>query len=126
MYNRFTLKDFIFTVLLLAMLAAVLLAMWQFNWQEHRLNAVEDQLKIMNSFQKQQLAAIEDLRDSVRSGVSVKGSATEPATTQQAAGVIDRKTEDGGQYVFYPTAPRTPKPRSVKFSPLRTARPTPS
>ena len=25
-----------------------------------------------------------------------------------------------------PTAPRTPKPRSVKLSPLRTSRPTPS
>jgi peptide/nickel transport system substrate-binding protein len=110
MDNRFTFKDFIFTVLFIGLIAAVLLAMWQFSWQEHRLNGLQDQLKVMNSFQKQQLATLEDLRDELRKGVRLGPTTSNGTASTQVEneGIIDRKTDDGGHYVYYPQAPKTP------------------
>ena len=51
MDNRFTLKDFIFTVLLLLIIGAAVLAMGQFNYVNKQVIALSSQIKTLNEQQ---------------------------------------------------------------------------
>ncbi len=95
MNNRFTFKDAVFAFILILVLGAVIWASAQFSRQEHRLNDVRTELSKLNVL--------------LASGVRTY-------STTQAEGVqgvkpvnIRRKNEQGGEYVFYPEAPTTPR-----------------
>ena len=104
MDNRFTFKDFVFAVLIVFVIGAVLFASFQFSYQEKRLSDVRDQIQSLDQTQKQQLALMSDIRDALRNGVSVgTGAATEKAQR------VRQKNPDGSQYVYYPDLPQSPR-----------------
>lgn len=122
MESRFTFKDFFFTVLLLVVIGCIVLAMWQFSYQEQRLTAVQDEVKKLNDVGRQQLSVLEGLRQDLRNAprAAVSTGAQQPASTQAVAaqsageGVVRRKTADGGLYVYSASPPRTPRdPRNL-------------
>ena len=106
MDNRFTLKDFLFVILFLVVIGAVGLGMWQFTYQETRLNGVKDELRRMNESQKQQLTVLTEIRNSLRNGIV---ATTTSGTQPEAAGRIRRKNPDGSLYVYYPQPPKSPR-----------------
>lgn len=108
MDSRFTFKDFVFTVLFCLVIAFILLAIWQASWQEKRLNELRKEVATLNSFQKLQLATLEDLRDTLRKGVRFTSPETSTGSQPSAEGNIRRKNADGSEYVYYPKPPRTP------------------
>lgn len=121
MESRYTFKDFVFTILLLIVIGCVLLAMWQFNYQEARLTAVQDEVKKLGDVSRQQLAVLEGLRQDLKNAPRV-ALQTGPATSQTASAeatasdssVIRRKNPDGSLYVYAPNPPRTPRdPRNL-------------
>ena len=110
MDSRFTFKDFIFVVLFLVVIGAVIWIGYQFSYQESRLNDVKRELVRTGDEQKEQLEVLTDIRNTLRSGVHVNGG--QPASTQgtstegaETSGRIRRKNPDGSIYVYYPTAP---------------------
>jgi peptide/nickel transport system substrate-binding protein len=105
MDNRFTLKDFVFFVLFVIVLGAVLWASFQFSYQEQRLNDVKRQLTQLDDTQKQQLAVLSEIRNQLKNGIALSTNAGSPET----AGRIRRKNPDGSQYVYYPQPPRSPR-----------------
>jgi len=109
MNNRFTLKDFIFLVLFVLVIGAILWTGAQFGYQEKRLNAVQTQVQSLNDAQKEQSVMLGDIRTALRSGVQVN-SATGPATAPAAdQGRIRQKKTDGSYYVYFPQPPRSPR-----------------
>jgi len=111
MESRFTFKDFVFVVLFVVVIGAVVWASWQFSYQEQRLNDVKAALGQLDQTQKQQLGVLSDIRNALKSGVTIGRGGPENgvAGTQEARGRIRRKTEDGGIYVYYPEAPLMPR-----------------
>lgn len=117
MESRFTFKDFFFTILLLAVLGGVGLAIWQFSYQEQRLTGLQDDVKKLADVSRQQLAVLEGLRQDLKNAQRVAATdgamAPIPAAKPEADGTIRRKTKDGGLYVYAPNPPRTLRdPRS--------------
>lgn len=114
MDSRFTLKDFVFAVLIVGVIAAVLLAMWQFSYNEQRLNELRSEIATLNSFQKLQLATLEDIRATLRKGVSVSSGGTTTSNLASTgpeakpSGLVRKKTADGGQYVYAAKPVRSP------------------
>ena len=118
MDNRFTLKDFIFVILFFVVIASVVLAIYQYSYQEDRLNGLKVELQRLNEAQKQQLTVLTDMRNMLRDGVRTTSgveSTTQSNTTQASAdGRIRRKNPDGSLYVYYPTPPKSPRdPRAA-------------
>ncbi len=106
MEDRFRLKDFVFVVLFVMVLGAVIGVGYQFNYQERRLTGLQGDIDRVNEVQKQQLQVLGDIRAALRQGVRVNaGSGTEPAQT----GIIRRKNPDGSLYVYYPDPPKSPR-----------------
>src|SRR5262249_31747952 len=103
MDNRFTLKDFLFVVLFLIVTAVVGFAMWQFSYQEGRINDVRDKIQSLDQTQKQQLVVLQEIRNALRSGVSVNGG----STTNPGSARIRQVNPDGSQYVYYPDVPQS-------------------
>jgi len=89
---------------LLIIIGAIVWTSFQYNYEEHRLNDVKNQLQAMDETQKQQLAILSDIRKQLRSGVTVAdGSSVE------SSGRIRQKNLDGSEYVYYPDLPTTPR-----------------
>ena len=105
MDNRFTLKDFIFTVLLILVIAIVIFTGWKFSYQESRINDVRSQIQRLDETQKQELTTLQEIRNALRSGVSVTGNATGPARSER----IRQKNPDGSQYIYFPDIPTSPR-----------------
>lgn len=107
METRFTFKDFVFTILFLLVIAAVIWTSSQFGYQEQRLNDVKTELARLNDSQKSQLAVLDDIRATLKKGLVV--SSTQAGdNVANADGHIRRKNPDGSLYVYYPTPPRPP------------------
>ncbi len=113
MDNRFTFKDFVFTLLLLALIACTLLGIWQFNYQEKRVTSLQDEVKKLGDVGRQQLAVLENIQRTLKDAprVAVQSATTPQADVTQAAadGIVRRKTPDGGLYVYAAVPPRTPR-----------------
>jgi peptide/nickel transport system substrate-binding protein len=105
MDNRFTLKDFIFIVLLILVIAIVIFTGWKFSYQESRINDVRSQIQRLDETQKQELTTLQEIRNALRSGVSVSGNATGPARSER----IRQKNPDGSQYIYFPDIPTSPR-----------------
>jgi peptide/nickel transport system substrate-binding protein len=104
MESRFTFKDFVFAVLIVIVIGAVLWSSFQFSYQESRLNDVKTQIQTLDETQKQQVAILTDIRNQLRSGVMV-GTTRPKAETKN----IRRTNPDGSLYVEYPEPPRSPR-----------------
>ena len=115
MESRFTFKDFVFVVLFVVVIGAVVWSIYQSGYQESRLNDLKKQLVVMADGEKQQLEVLSDIRNTLKSGVSMKmqgtGSGSEAATTSASAtsGRVRRTNPDGSQYVCYPDVPLSPR-----------------
>lgn len=106
MGDRFTFKDFVFVMCLLLVVAAVLLAMGQYNRQESRLNDLIVSVEGLSKAQQQQSQQIQTLNEQLKNGAGLSNNtATKPAGRE----VVRRKTPDGGLYVYYPVAPTSPR-----------------
>lgn len=113
MDSRFTLKDFIFVVLIIAVLSGVFLAMWQFSYHEDRLTALKVAVERLDSNQREQLGVLERIE---RNGLRLQAGsqATSSTTSQTPSAVIREKRPDGSQYVYAPGLPTTPRnPRGL-------------
>jgi peptide/nickel transport system substrate-binding protein len=111
MDNRFTLKDFIFAGLLVVVLAAIALNMWQFSYQERRLTDIKGAVEQLDGHQRDQLAVLERIE---RNGLRVNGVVSATATGSAPQGQIRReKRPDGSQFVISTGLPESPRnPRS--------------
>lgn len=112
MDNRFTFKDFVFAVLLVAVIGAVIWASYQYNYQEQRLNGVKAEIARLNETQKQQFTVLGEIRDVLKGGVRASSGGTtesQPATGTTTDGRIRRKNPDGSLYVYYPNPPKPPR-----------------
>jgi peptide/nickel transport system substrate-binding protein len=117
MESRFTLKDFVFLVLFVVVLGAVVWSIWQSGYQESRLNDLKKEMVQLGDGQKQQIEVLSDIRSTLKSGVRVNGTGSSgsmgapgtSATTENAdqSGRIRRTNPDGSIYVYYPTAPNS-------------------
>jgi peptide/nickel transport system substrate-binding protein len=118
MDSRFTFKDFVFAVLFVVVIGAVIWASYQYSYQEARLNDVKLQLQRMEDREKQQFGALAEIRNALTNGVRVSdgGSSTRkgPGESPETAGRIRRKNPDGSQYVYYPDIPQSPRHPELK------------
>lgn len=105
MDNRFTFKDFVFSVLIVLVIGAVCWMSWQFGYQEKRLGDLRQQIQQLDDTQKQQLTVLAQIQNALRKGVSVNTAATSAAVD----GHIRRTDPDGTIYVYYPQAPKPPR-----------------
>jgi peptide/nickel transport system substrate-binding protein len=109
MESRFTFKDFVFVLLFVVVIGAVVWSVYQSSYQEERLNDVKKQLVQMGDDQKQQVTLLSDIRNTLKSGIRVSGNgpqANPSSTTGQTTGIIRRTNPDGSIYVYYPEAPQ--------------------
>ena len=104
MDNRFTLKDFIFVVLFIIVIGAVVWSSFQYSYEEQRLNDVKAQLVRLDDTQKQQLAVLTEIKNQLKSGVTLTG-----ATTKTESRNIRRTNPDGSIYVYFPEPALTPR-----------------
>ena len=113
-------KDFIFATLFVVMIGAVIFVGWQFNYQEGRLTEVMTRTQLLDNLradvqrldrtQTQQLAVLEEINKSLKSGAVTVGNATHPETVPAtASGRVRQKNPDGSQYVYYPDIPESPR-----------------
>lgn len=111
MDSRFTFKDFVFVLLFVVVLGAVIWSIYQSSYQEDRLNAVKQQLQKLNDDQKQQITILSQIRRALESGIHVTAATQSGAGGTQAAssGRIRRTNPDGSQYVYYPDYPMMPR-----------------
>jgi peptide/nickel transport system substrate-binding protein len=65
---------------------------------------------VANSLQQQELATLQDLRDMIAKGVPVGQAKTTSGTqpSEENPAIVDKKTADGGEYVYYRDPPKTP------------------
>ena len=103
MDNRFTLKDFIFTVLLLLIIGAAVMAMAQFNYVNKQVIALSSQMKTLN---EQQLAQTQLLQQIVRHGLRIQYGTGQSTKASQKD--IRETLPDGTRYVCYPNPPLLP------------------
>jgi peptide/nickel transport system substrate-binding protein len=108
MDSRFTFKDFVFLVLIVGVLGAVVWMSAQFGYQEKRLTDVRGDLERLSRTQQEQLRVLEDIRQTLRSGVRIgdggtgSGAATRPA-------IVREKRGNNGLYVYYRDVPKSPR-----------------
>ncbi len=107
MNNRFTIKDFFFTLLLLAVISVVALAMGQFNYQGRKLLSLQRQIKRMNELQLQQMQLLNKFTTGFRA-VKPAANSTSAASATQTSGDIRETLPDGTRYVYYPQPPLSP------------------
>ena len=103
MDNRFTLKDFIFTVLLLLIIGAAVMAMAQFNYVNKQVIALSTAIKTLN---EQQLAQTQLLQQIVRHGLRIQSGTGSNAKVSPKD--IRETLPDGTRYVCYPNPPLLP------------------
>ncbi len=104
MDNRFTLKDFVFIVLLLLIIGAALMAMAQFNYVNKQVIALSRQIKTLNAQQLQQTQLLQQI---AQHGLQVQpGNGTTQAAAAQKN--IRETLPDGTRYVCYPNPPLLP------------------
>ncbi len=107
MESRFTFKDFVFVILFLTVIGAVIWSSYQYSYEENRLNDVKNQLNRLDDTQKQQLTVLTDIRNQLKSGVSLNNSGTANAASESKN--IRRTNPDGSIYVYFPDPPITPR-----------------
>jgi peptide/nickel transport system substrate-binding protein len=105
MDNRFTFKDFVFAVLFVVVIGAMVWSAYQYSYQEQRLNDVKSQLQQLDQTQKQQLTVLAEIRNQLRSGVSLSTGTGTAGKSER----IRRKNPDGSQYVYFPDIPTSPR-----------------
>ncbi|HUO07029.1 MAG TPA: peptide-binding protein [Phycisphaerae bacterium] len=108
MDSRFTFKDFVFAVLFLFVIGAVVWVGYQFGYQESRLNDVKTTLAQMGTAQKEQLGVLTRIEKQLREGVAMRAG-TPGTSAQEATGRIRRTNPDGSLYVYYPDPPKPPR-----------------
>ncbi|HTV46916.1 MAG TPA: peptide-binding protein [Phycisphaerae bacterium] len=105
MGNRFTIKDFIFTLLLIAVISVIALLWGQFKYLNQQITGINQQLQTVNDQQIQQSTLLNKI---------ITGGPT-PATTMPAQTQNIRETlPDGSQYVYYPNPPTIPNNPSTQ------------
>jgi peptide/nickel transport system substrate-binding protein len=110
MNSRFSIKDFFFSLLLLAVIVVGIMALGQFNFLNRQIINLGQQLQTVN---QQQIQQTSELQEIINKGVSVNSSGEnnggpgKTATTTLAQNI--RETlPDGSQYVYYPNIPVDP------------------
>lgn len=108
MNNRFTFKDFVFLLMFVVVIAAVLFTGWQFSYHEQRLNDLKQEMGRLADGQKQQTDLLGKINQAIRSGVSISAG-TSATETHVPSGRIRRTEPDGSQYVYFPDIPTSPR-----------------
>ncbi|MEL7089853.1 MAG: hypothetical protein AAGL98_15645, partial [Planctomycetota bacterium] len=86
MENRFGFKDFVLTVLLLAILASIWIAMKQFDRQHQQVVQLVEQVKQITSAQARTERAIGQLQGTLESGVQISATGNVPAENSGGGG----------------------------------------
>ncbi len=100
MGNRFTVKDFIFLVIMLALLLLIGLTMGQYSYQGRQIVSLRKAIQTLN---QQQGMEIQLLRK-----ISAGGTAIGHATATPARASVRKTLPDGDRYVFFPNPPISP------------------
>ena len=100
MGNRFTAKDFIFLVIMLALLTLIVLTLGQYNYQGGQIVSLR---KSIQTLSQQQEIEIQLLRKISAGGLSIGR-----ATPAPAAANIRKTLANGDRYVYFPNPPLSP------------------
>jgi peptide/nickel transport system substrate-binding protein len=118
MESRFTFKDFVFVVLFVVVIGAVVWSIYQSGYQESRLNDLKKEVVQLGDNQKQQIEVLSDIRNTLKAGIRVNANASQGSAgtstagavatteaTEEHPGRIRRTNPDGSTYVYYPDPP---------------------
>ena len=105
MNNRFTLKDFFFTLLLLVVITVVVLALAQFNYEGRQILRLSHRVQQIG---QQQLREIQLLQQLPKNGVAAPRAGPAPDSAAAAGGPIRTTLANGWRYVCYPQPPLPP------------------